>query len=114
MLSIRLLAGDLQQWVNIQAQDLLEQVPVMSDDMPEQQDGEEMSHDSEDGGPGSPREGLDSPCELKSEEKEPKGSERVTCTNCPDSNVTAVLSSRELWQLFDAIGTEMIVTRRGR
>lgn len=89
----------------------------MSDDMPEQQDGEEMSlhsHDSEDGGPGSPREGLDSPaCELKSEEK-PKGGERVSCTNCPDSKVTAVLSSRELWQLFDAIGTEMIVTRRGR
>lgn len=89
----------------------------MSDDMPEQQqDGEEMSlhsHDSEDGGPSSPRDGFDSPCELKSEEQ-PKGGERVSSTNCPDSKVTAVLSSRELWQLFDAIGTEMIVTRRGR
>lgn len=74
------------------------------------QDGECSSHGSED--PTSPgEEEPDSPCsELRSEEN----GERVTSINCPGSCATAVLSSRELWQLFDAIGTEMIVTRRGR
>lgn len=88
----------------------------MSDDMPELQDREEVmslhSHDSEDGGPSSPGE-ADSPHELKSSEQ-PESTERVSSMNCPESSATAVLSSRELWQLFDAIGTEMIVTRRGR
>ena len=69
-----------------------------------QQDGEESSRDSE--SPSSPG----TPPELKSEVT----GERVSSINCPDSITTAVLSSRELWQLFDAIGTEMIVTRRGR
>ena len=78
----------------------------MSDAMPDLQDGEESSHDSD--GPSSP--GEESPRELKSEEM----GERVRSINCPESSATAVLSSRELWQLFDAIGTEMIVTRRGR
>ena len=87
--------------------------------MPELQEREDLlsphSHsDSEDGGrPGSPEEGLGSPQELKSEQPAEAG-ERVGSLNCPESKATAVLSSRELWQLFDTIGTEMIVTRRGR
>ena len=91
----------------------------MSGDMPELQEREDLlsphSHsDSEDGGrPDSPEEGLGSPQELKSEQPAEAG-ERVGSLNCPESKATAVLSSRELWQLFDNIGTEMIVTRRGR
>jgi hypothetical protein len=80
----------------------------MSEVMPELQDGEESSQDSE--GPSSPREGPGSPPEPRSEEV----GERVSSVNCPDSPASAMLSSRDLWQLFDAIGTEMIVTRRGR
>lgn len=30
------------------------------------------------------------------------------------TTINAVLDTRELWQQFDALGTEMIVTRRGR
>jgi hypothetical protein len=30
------------------------------------------------------------------------------------STMNAVLDSKELWKQFDALGTEMIVTRRGR
>lgn len=30
------------------------------------------------------------------------------------SKISAVLDTRELWRQFDALGTEMIVTRRGR
>lgn len=30
------------------------------------------------------------------------------------SNMSAALDTRELWKQFDALGTEMIVTRRGR
>ena len=74
----------------------------------EVQDGEDSSRDS--GSPSSPREDLESPRELKPRQT----GERVSSTNCPESPASAVLSSRELWQLFDAIGTEMIVTRRGR
>ena len=81
---------------------------IMSEAISELQDGEESSHDSE--GPSSPREGPGSPHRLKSEQI----GERVSSINCPESPASAVLSSRELWQLFDAIGTEMIVTRRGR
>ena len=80
----------------------------MSDTATEIPDGEESCHDSE--GPSSPGEGPESPNELKSDEM----GERVNSINCPESGASAVLSSRDLWQLFDAIGTEMIVTRRGR
>ena len=70
------------------------------------QDGEESSRGSE--SPSSAREELLSP-------RRPQATgDRVSSINCPGSPASAVLSSRELWQLFDAIGTEMIVTRRGR
>ena len=69
--------------------------------------GEESGQDSE--SPSSPRD-----LESDSPHKAEGIGERVNSINCPDSPASAVLSSRELWQLFDAIGTEMIVTRRGR
>lgn len=79
----------------------------MSEEISELQDGEESSQDSE--SPSSPRDD-----EPESPRKSEQMGERVNSINCPDSPASAVLSSRELWQLFDAIGTEMIVTRRGR
>lgn len=81
-------------------------------DMPKQisdlQDGDESSHGSE--GPDSPLEDIASPHKPLSQQM----GERIGSINCPESPASAVLSSKELWQLFDAIGTEMIVTRRGR
>lgn len=55
-----------------------------------------------------------SPLEMKSLDVPEQ--ERVFCCNNPNSRSTAALakSSRDLWMQFDAIGTEMIVTRRGR
>lgn len=42
--------------------------------------------------------------------------ERMHSLSDPNSQITAVLqnSSASLWRRFDALGTEMIVTRRGR
>ena len=42
--------------------------------------------------------------------------ERIHSISDPSSQITAVLqsSSANLWRQFDALGTEMIVTRRGR
>ena len=42
--------------------------------------------------------------------------ERITSLSDPNSRIKAVLqrSSATLWKQFDALGTEMIVTRRGR
>ena len=42
--------------------------------------------------------------------------ERIHSLSDPNSQITAVLqsSSSMLWKQFDALGTEMIVTRRGR
>ena len=39
---------------------------------------------------------------------------KIRCTNPQESQVSAILHSRNLWKRFDNIGTEMIVTRRGR
>ena len=75
----------------------------------ELQDGEESSQDSE--SPSSPRDEESPPPALS---RADGSGEKVRSINCPESPASAVLSSWELWQLFDAIGTEMIVTRRGR
>lgn len=42
--------------------------------------------------------------------------DKVYSCNKPDSEIAAVLNaqSKHLWKQFDALGTEMIVTRRGR
>ena len=42
--------------------------------------------------------------------------DKVYSSNHPDSSIAAVLNaqSKHLWKQFDALDTEMIVTRRGR
>ncbi len=42
--------------------------------------------------------------------------DKVYSNNHPDVKIAAVLNaqSKHLWKQFDALGTEMIVTRRGR
>ena len=81
---------------------MFQEMPVLQEDK-EEESLSSPSHDSE--GPGSPE-------ELKSQDPPPD--ERVYSMNSPDSKASVVLTSRNLWRMFDAIGTEMIVTRRGR
>jgi len=61
---------------------------------------------------------LDSPpsLEMRSLDSEYLPEEKVHCNNHPDSKMTVALQhqSRKLWKQFDTVGTEMIVTRRGR
>nr|CAE45764.1 Tbx1/15/20 protein [Axinella verrucosa] len=61
---------------------------------------------------------LDSPpsLEMRSMDSEYLPDEKVHCSNHPDSKMAVALQhqSRKLWKQFDSVGTEMIVTRRGR
>ena len=79
--------------------------PNILDNVEEREEPNEMECSS----PGSPT--IMEPKSLDIFEKE-----RVFSCNNPNSRSTAALStcSRDLWMQFDAIGTEMIVTRRGR
>lgn len=81
---------------------MFQEMPVLQEDK-EEESLSSPSHDSE--GPGSPE-------EFKSQDSPPD--ERVFSINSPESKASVVLTSRNLWKMFDAIGTEMIVTRRGR
>lgn len=54
--------------------------------------------------------------EMRSLDSEYVPEEKIPCTNRPESKMSVALQhqSRKLWKQFDTVGTEMIVTRRGR
>lgn len=54
--------------------------------------------------------------ELMEEQEDDSNSSscRVSPINQPSSSMHAALSTRDLWERFDELNTEMIVTRRGR
>ena len=56
------------------------------------------------------------PQQTEHEQEEEKLKPKVYALNQSShhSKISAVLDTRELWRQFDALGTEMIVTRRGR
>ena len=54
--------------------------------------------------------------EMRSLDSEYVPEEKIMCSNRPESKMSVALQhqSRKLWKQFDTVGTEMIVTRRGR
>lgn len=48
------------------------------------------------------------------EEEEEDMEQRIYPVNMKSSPICAVLETKDLWKQFDELGTEMIVTRRGR
>ena len=48
------------------------------------------------------------------EEEEKEIEQRVFPVNAESSSICASLETKTLWKRFDELGTEMIVTRRGR
>lgn len=52
--------------------------------------------------------------EEEEEEEEQEMEQRIFPVNTESSPIFAVLETRDLWKQFDELGTEMIVTRRGR
>ena len=101
-------------WRRLQRGAMSEEMPVLEDREEEEEEDtiSSPSHGSE--GMGSPEECSDSLNELKAKYRVVGEGEKVHSVNCPRSKTSVVLTSRDLWQMFDAIGTEMIVTRRGR
>ena len=79
-----------------------QEMPVLQEDR-EDESLSSPSHASD--CPGSPEE---------TKTLDPAPEEKVYSVNCPENRASVVLTSRNLWRMFDAIGTEMIVTRRGR
>lgn len=44
----------------------------------------------------------------------PSLEDKVYSSNHPESKAALILHGKKLWEQFDMVGTEMIVTRRGR
>lgn len=51
---------------------------------------------------------------FEEEEEEEEMEQRIFPVNAESSPIFAILETRDLWKQFDDLGTEMIVTRRGR